>query len=733
DKWYHDLVGSHFAWDISVGRPEIKIAIVDNAVFAGHLDLKTYNQRDVADFDNDATPPLAYSSNAAWSHGTHAAGLATAEINNNRGIASLGGGVELIAVKCTPNNGNSSMVYNSFDGVLWACQNGANIVSMSFGSSTSSQSFQSLINSYPNIVFFAAAGNDGNTSIKYPAGYNNVISVGSVNGNDTRSSFSNYNGTTQWVDIAAPGGYTNNGLLSTVYTASANSYARMGGTSMAAPFAAGLAGLMLSVNPILTPTQIKTGLVSTGVNINQNIGPRINAFAAMQFVQGTLNGNPIANFFANKVSVTIGDNVNFTDNSVGGGNTITQWQWTFTGGVPSSFNGQNPPPVYYNDPGDYDVTLTVTNSQSSNTLTRQDFIKVASAPFGDWIIQNSGFAAPSRGIRHISIADANTVWALGYDGTGSASNVQEFTKTTNGGNTWVPGSINLGNSGLGIAMIHAYSASTAWAVGFPNAGGQTGGIWKTTNGGSNWSRQSTASFNNASSFSNVVHFWGPDTGFCQGDPINGEFEIYTTVNGGTTWTLLPGANIPNPLSGEYGYTSQIEVVGNSLWFTTNLGRIYHSTNRGLNFTVYQSPINDFGGAASSGNISFKNATQGILVNNNGAVWKTSNAGANWASVSPNGIVFTNGLCWVEGTDVIFTTGAGGVVGPGSSYSDDAGLTWNIIDSDQHLYVDFLDVETGWSGWFNTSSTANGMWKWNNLSNQMVANFDADNTLACAGN
>ena len=114
-----------------------------------------------------------------------------------------------------------------------------------------------------------------------PAAYTNVIGVGSVDSDDTKSSFSNYNaGFPAWVDIASPGGFSNGGLLSTVYTNDLNSYAKFGGTSMAAPFAAGLVGLMLSVNPSKTPTEILDCLISSGVDINQNIGNRIDAYAA---------------------------------------------------------------------------------------------------------------------------------------------------------------------------------------------------------------------------------------------------------------------------------------------------------------------------------------------------------------------------------------------------------------------------------------------------------------------
>jgi PKD repeat protein len=725
DKWYHTLVGSEAAWNISQGSSSIKVAIVDNAVYANHSDLTTFLQRDVADNDNDATPPLDANADFGWSHGTHCAGLATADINNSMGIASLGGNVELIGVKATPNSGTSGSVWYSYDGVLWACQNGANVVSMSFGGTTSSSSFQNLINSYPNVVFIAAAGNDNNTVLHYPGAYNNVICVGSVDANDQRSSFSTYNGSTPFVDIASPGGYSYGGLLSTVYTTS-NGYGRMGGTSMATPFAAGLVGLMLSINPAMTPTQIESCLINSGVTINQNIGPRIDALAALQCVQSTLTGDPIPAFTGTPLSITPGQTVTFTDNSADGGNPITNWTWTFPGGTPSSYVGQNPPAITYASAGIYDVTLSVTNSQSTQNSTKINYVSVS---FGAWIKQNSSFSTASRGINYISIADANTVWATAYDGsTTTPPNIREFTKTTDGGNTWTPYTVNLGNSNLEISMITAIDANTAWLAAYPNPSG-TGGIWKTTNGGTTWSRQNSATYNNGASFTNVVYFWDANTGFCQGDPIgsgNGEFELYTTTNGGSTWNLVSGANIPNPLSGEYGYTRQIEVVGNTVWFTTNKGRIYHSTDKGLTWAVYQSPLTDFGSATQSGNLSFTSSTTGLIVDNNSNVYKSTDGGANWTQLTTTGSVLTSGLCYVEGTNTVFSTGSG------SSYSQDGGLNWTTIDTDQHLYVEFTNLSIGWSGWFNnqTNPAQDGMWKWNNLSSALNADFQGTPSTVC---
>ena len=137
NKWYHTLVNSEDAWDLSLGNSNIKIAIVDNAIATSHTDLSVYKQIDIADEDYDTTPPQTYQQSSSWSHGTHCAGLATAEINNVTGIASLGGNSELIAVKATGDSQNPEITYNGYAGVQWACENGANVVSMSYGSENS--------------------------------------------------------------------------------------------------------------------------------------------------------------------------------------------------------------------------------------------------------------------------------------------------------------------------------------------------------------------------------------------------------------------------------------------------------------------------------------------------------------------------------------------------------------------------------------------------------------------
>lgn len=400
-RWFYDLVNAEGGWQAclnqigTVGSSNVKIAVVDNAIYTSHEDLDVYLQRDVADNDNDATPPT---NSYEWSHGTHCSGLATASTNNGVGIASLGADAQLIAVKCTRNSSSAGYVEYSYDGVSWAINNGADVISMSFGGTSSSTTFQNLMtNAYNNgIVCIAAAGNDGVTTENYPGAYTHVICVGSVDSDDSRSSFSNYNGSSTWVDIASPGGSettTNVGLLSTTACDASYSntsegaqditpygptgkYHMMSGTSMATPFAAGLCGLMLAVDPTLTPDHVESCLISSGVTINQSIGPRIDAQAAINCVISGLSNPPTSDFTANNTTVAVGSTVDFTDLSAPA---ATSWSWSFPGGATTSSTAQNPS-ITYNTIGDYDVSLTASNTYGTgNTETKTQYIHVVGA------------------------------------------------------------------------------------------------------------------------------------------------------------------------------------------------------------------------------------------------------------------------------------------------------------------------------------------------------------------
>ncbi len=326
-----------------------------------------------------------------------------------------------------------------------------------------------------------------------------------------------------------------------------------------------------------------------------------------------------------------------------------------------------------------------------------------------WTEQATAFTAASRGIRFISAVDTNIVWATAYDGsTSGAPEIQEFTRTTNGGTTWTPGAIS-GYSGWGLSMICAVSDLKAWVPAWNPAGGGT--ILYTADGGATWTPQSTAVFSAPSGFPNVVHFWDENNGFCMGDPNGGYFEIYTTTDGGTTWTRVPQADIPANLASEWGTVGLYSVVGDYVWFTTGKGRVYKSIDRGYHWTVAATP-----NTANQLQISMRSINCGIVKMNESPYtsYQTVDGGSTWTLHSPLGNFYGNDFTYIPGTAASYISVGADLTNAfsGISYSTDDGAIWdNVTGSDtaQFLAVDFVDAKHGWVGAFNTDATTGGMY------------------------
>ena len=332
-----------------------------------------------------------------------------------------------------------------------------------------------------------------------------------------------------------------------------------------------------------------------------------------------------------------------------------------------------------------------------------------------WTTKATAFSQVSRGVDDISIVDNSIIWAKAYDGASDTpQNVRQFTKSIDGGNTWTSGNINLGTgqTSLNVSSLSAVSATTAWVTAHPSPSG-SGGVWKTTDGGTTWVKQTTALFNTSDSFTNVVYFWDANTGFTQGDPSDGYFEIYTTVNGGTNWTRVPSANIPAPLTGEYGYVHNYDVVANTIWFGTNKGRLFKSTNQGLNWTVTQSPITDFGGTASSGSYSFSDTSKGLLLASTGVLYKTTDGGVTWLPLTFTGNIGNRNIEYVPETSTVVSVGTT----PNASvsytaYSTNDGVTWTeVMSGTQVTTLKFKDGTLGFGGGFSISTSSGGIFKY----------------------
>ncbi|GHH99126.1 S8 family serine peptidase [Neobacillus kokaensis] len=238
------------AWDQVRNRtPSQIIAILDTGIDPNHPDLA---QKIVS--------PANFTTDSSFidinGHGTHVAGVAAAVTNNKTGIAGMSfNTANIMPVKVLGGPQGQGQTSWIVAGILYAVNNGANVINMSLGSPAYSQAFQLAINFAWNrgLVIVASAGNNGNEQIQYPAGYNYVFSVSATNQANDRAYFSSWG---MDVGVTAPG----IAILSTTPTYPvANvqlNYDALSGTSQAAPFVAGLAVMLRAIYPQLSNQEI---------------------------------------------------------------------------------------------------------------------------------------------------------------------------------------------------------------------------------------------------------------------------------------------------------------------------------------------------------------------------------------------------------------------------------------------------------------------------------------------
>jgi len=295
EQWYLTKINATTAWEIERGNESVVIAVIDTGIDLNHVDINHSNlttnlwnnvdellngqDDDGNGYIDDIFGWNFVDNNSDVSdthgHGTHVAGIIAAVTNNSIGIAGICWNCKLMILKAFDSNGNGTTVAIA-NAIYYAANNGAKIISMSFGGNGSDEILQEALNyaSSNGILLVAAAGNDGSETKNYPAAYDNVIAVAATNESDERASFSQFGA---WIDLAAPG--TN--ILST-WPNDMLAYAN--GTSMSTPIVSGIAALLLSKNPNLTPLQLYTALKSsvTRVKSERYIGTGVvNAWLAL--------------------------------------------------------------------------------------------------------------------------------------------------------------------------------------------------------------------------------------------------------------------------------------------------------------------------------------------------------------------------------------------------------------------------------------------------------------------
>jgi subtilisin family serine protease len=289
-QWYLKTVRADSAWDIEKGDSNVVIGFVDTGVQTDHPDLAANlrinpgedgaNRTNGVDDDGngyiddwggwdfggaDYVSPVADNdprpTSSSHGHGTHTAGLGCAVTDNNLGIAGTGFRTRYLPVKASSDNdhrgaGSAPFIIAGYQGIVYAAEQGADIISLSWGGSGYAQAEQDIINYVTSLgaLVVAAAGNTGSSAeLQYPASYDNVISVaGTQISADLKATYSSYN---ERVDVCTPGGQgaAASQIYSTYYP---NTYAYSSGTSMSTPIAAGVAALVKAHFPTYTPQQV---------------------------------------------------------------------------------------------------------------------------------------------------------------------------------------------------------------------------------------------------------------------------------------------------------------------------------------------------------------------------------------------------------------------------------------------------------------------------------------------
>ena len=247
-NWAESLLGIPSVWIETMGQG-VKVAVLDTGIDTDHPDLKEAIV-ETRDFTGDGIEDIN-------GHGTHCAGIIGARLNSV-GFVGVAPKCDLLIGKVLGNDGRGDFAWIA-DGVDWAVEQQPGIISMSLGGPVSSNNlYKSIHRALTEEVFIiCAAGNEGSlfqNSIGYPGRYGGVITVASHDRDGNRSGFSSRGGE---IDVMAPG----SNIWSTYKD---GGYAELSGTSMAAPFIAGLAALIVSKH-------IKTAENETPLNNNENL------------------------------------------------------------------------------------------------------------------------------------------------------------------------------------------------------------------------------------------------------------------------------------------------------------------------------------------------------------------------------------------------------------------------------------------------------------------------------
>ncbi len=297
-QWHYDQIHLPGAWDLTMGSPDVIVAVVDSGVLINHPDLAGKLTGTGYDFVSDETlagdgdgiddnpddpGDHARGDNSSTFHGTHVAGTIGAATGNGTGVAGAGWLTRVMAVRSLGMDGVGTD-YDLSQGIRYAAglendsgtvpADPADIINLSLGSEIDSSVLSAAVQDARDqgVIVIAAAGNEATDQPLYPAAYDAVVSVSAVDYAANLAIYSSYGST---IDVAAPGGDATvdlnsddrgDGVFSTLGSDGSGTinmvYGINQGTSMAAPHMSAVAALMKALRPEMTPDELDAFLAS---------------------------------------------------------------------------------------------------------------------------------------------------------------------------------------------------------------------------------------------------------------------------------------------------------------------------------------------------------------------------------------------------------------------------------------------------------------------------------------
>jgi subtilisin family serine protease len=622
------------AWDITTGSPSVIVAVIDTGVDYTHPDIAANIWTNAAgkhgyDFYNNDDDPID-----DHSHGTHCAGTIGGVGNNGVGVAGVNWQVKIMALKLFDASGSFGGISNAISCIQYASQNGAHILSISWGGGVYSQALKDAITAFPGPVVCAAGNNasDNDISPFYPASYDcpNIISVMATNKNDQPAAWF-----TNWglnsVDIAAPG----EDIWSTV---PGSSYALDSGTSMATPHVAGVAALVKALHPEYTYWQVKSTIENSADSLpslsgKSQTGGRLNAYRAVITV--TLPA-PVASFIAVPTKGVAPLNVQFNDTST---NTPTGWSWFF---------------------GDESYMAPWTQMAAS----------------AGWSGRES----------HTSVvmSDGSIVLMGGY----GSVHKNDVWRSTNNGATWTQVNASAGWSGRALhSSVVMPDGSIVLMGGVDYTYSKKNDVWKSINNGVTWTLvNASAGWSGRYAHSSVVI---PDGSIVLmgGNDGGNKNDVWRSTDNGTIWTQM---NASAGWMARPGHTSvampdgSIVLMGgggggsykNDAWRSTDKGATWTQMNASAGW----SPRDGHSSVVMpDGSIVLMGGYDGSGFNRKNDVWRSTDNGATWIQLTESA-----GWSGREGlSNVVMPDGSIVVMG-GYSYGFNNNDVWRLVPTSSSL-------------------------------------------------